>query len=685
MMGPISGEQLANTPTPNVPAAQPTPAAAPPTVAAPAQDQAMPPFMGAVLSTIAGGDNKVTGYDTDENGKQSPRVEKKTTGDKLRDIARSALIGLAAGSRVDPRNGGALAGLGAGAEAVMQKNQQQDLLQREESDKDFERNQKVLMQKHEIARGNALTYATYQAAMQQELDHDPERQANISLAKAASESGIPVRYMDWDDAQKELATSDMMTTHAVRPIGYRTQTDSNGNPILNADGSPKRVGQVAVIDGLHDGKITLPQSFVDDAKKFGVYGGATGAEGLTAGHEIPVGQLMTLDAAIQEGKKKTVEGWTNAKIGWTGKDNNIPVQINAMTGESRPFKGGVVPEEALAAKGKEKLTDAQAAEARASATEKYAGAQEKTAEAAVAMQLAGAGGKDALPGLQKSLSQLSPEGQTVLRNLPPAQQSALLQYAAGKLPGTTYSSFPRKGTGQISKSQADGLAAIINPNFSAHLYDDVQKAHNEISSQKGRDGLISFGQFLRHASDAVDVSNNFMRTGSPLVNKPMNYLKKNAAGNPDVGRLQTAITAAKDEWGTFIKNGHAMTADEASNLRTLIDENSTPTMVLGALNIMGRQAVDRLDEINSSYKRITGEDVPGIVDEATKQAAGKLGVGEGLARYDSNSSFNSVAQSSGPQSGPQTYPPGAVLARDANKNVVGYMLNGQYVPLQGGK
>lgn len=106
-------------------------------------------FMGAVLGTMAGRE-KTTGYTTDETGKQTPVTTHMTSGDQLRQIARSALLGLAAGANAPKQKSGmasALGGLGAGAESAVEQGKQDDQKMRKQSADDFDRSQKVLLNK----------------------------------------------------------------------------------------------------------------------------------------------------------------------------------------------------------------------------------------------------------------------------------------------------------------------------------------------------------------------------------------------------------------------------------------------------------------------------------------------------------------------------------------------------------
>jgi hypothetical protein len=80
---------------------------------------------------------------------------------------------LAAGGQVPQQKSGAasaLAGLGAGASAATASAKAQDDKARQQEREDEEAKQRTILQKHEIAKGNALLATTWQHFMDTEQD-----------------------------------------------------------------------------------------------------------------------------------------------------------------------------------------------------------------------------------------------------------------------------------------------------------------------------------------------------------------------------------------------------------------------------------------------------------------------------------------------------------------------------------
>src|SRR5947199_8050297 len=154
---------IPTSPAAGAPAARPAPEApaqAPPLTPGPAAPSRS--FMGALahaligstMATAARGVKALAGppspdsYSTDANGKMTANYRQEHTSDRLSRLAMHALEGLAAGSQVGPqRSAGAAwaSGIGAGARAVRQQGQEQDLLKRKQPREDFEEQQRTTL------------------------------------------------------------------------------------------------------------------------------------------------------------------------------------------------------------------------------------------------------------------------------------------------------------------------------------------------------------------------------------------------------------------------------------------------------------------------------------------------------------------------------------------------------------
>lgn len=285
-----------------------------------------------------------------------------------------ALSGLAAGGAsaqpgdVNPWT----RGLASGYIQQQQQAQQQDSQKRQQAAEDFEREQQLLLRQHDIARSNALMLATHFANIKAQNDLDPVRSANKSMAQDLQDSGVPVRFMNEHEAQAAReADPQFVVNHLILPIGHTILTDNDGNVLQDENGQVQRVGNVAVIDGLHDGKVPLPAALADDIQKYGKAAGITEPDTLKAGDEYDMRQIVSLNHKIQEAKAKTAQGWIKPQTVYS--KDGTPLQYNPAAAEgeqTRPFPAGVQlksPEELAASAATTNEKNAQAAKARADA------------------------------------------------------------------------------------------------------------------------------------------------------------------------------------------------------------------------------------------------------------------------------------------------------------------------------
>lgn len=605
---------------------------------------------GAVLGVAAARDKEIAPPSVAADGTMQPAVTTRaTTGDQLRQMARSALTGLAAGARIQQQKSGvatALAGLGAGADDAIQRGQDKDLLERKQAGEDWDRQQGKIVQQHDIARGNALMYSQYSDAMQKNLDHDTERQSNIALAKAAEDAGIPVKYLTADEAvAMAKSTPGVASSHMIRPIGYEPMMDVDGKPLTNADGTPRMQGKMAFIPGLSDDKIKIPQSFADDAKKYGSIVGVSDADGLQAGHEIPLSRLAPLEAAIQEGRKAVANGWMKPDISWGGDNHDIPMATNLVSRESRPFIGGIIPQDAAEGAAKTSLYKAQADEARDKGKESLANASQL---------LSGTGsGSTPLPQVQEAMKLLHPATQSLLTKYSPDIQAAIISVANGD---TDLKAASNRVKGVINQLQLAGLAQAVHQDmtgqpWSEALYPTKQSLYKDFAGG-GDDGdaIASFNQFLGHAGELSDVVHKFSTTQSPMLNKPINWLRSNMDGDPAVTQLITALTPVQEEYFSFLKKGQALHGDEVSAMKTIMSNSSNPSQIYAAIKTMVPQAITRLDQLNEKWRTVDGRNYPNLVTPSGKDAATKLGFGDKVAKYGSGGTLGGGA----PQQAPPT-------------------------------
>jgi hypothetical protein len=555
-------------------------------------------FIGSVLHgtlrALAG--PPMTAYSTDSSGRviRDPNQPVDTVGAQGRRLAAHALEGLAAGAAVQqPRYGSkasALAsGLGAGAAAQAAAARAAGDKARGQAREDFEAQQRTILQKHEIAKGNALLATTWQHFMDTEQDRDPARAQHLSWAKAAEDAGVPVKYVTESDAQ-QLRASDphFLATWQVLPVGLKAVTDAEGNPVLDADGKPHQEGQFALINGLHDGNLNVPASFVSDVKQYAKYAGATDADTLKEGDEVSMQHFIKLANAVQEGKKKEQQGWEKPKDGWAGADGKTPVQINSVTGEQRPYPTGVTPN------------------IKNEPAESAATVKEKNAKAA----------KDQKDAANAGNSNLT--GEDYLKTLPVARQGMVRAVGEGRqvLPA--------------NRKEALAILADVQqsyPDFDESKAKTWQKTRNEYTgSGKVAQSLVRANTAMAHAKALYD------ETTADAVLNPFSKAHQDR---------EITLGLLKDEIGAAVKGG-IVTEGEGKDLFDRLGGGLTVGAKRERIAEVTRRLHDRIEESQTTFAAAAPSSAVKVPSLLSPQAA--------LA-YDYVQSGGKAQPAQNPQSG----------------------------------
>jgi hypothetical protein len=361
---PLPNQAPAAPPIPVLPAAPPA-QPAPPAAPLPAhENRPTHSFAESIRHALIGGTLGVvaklagpppTDYGVDASGKTvgTPRIDNTTS--RLERIARSVLEGLASGSQIGPqKSAGAAwaAGIGAGADAVRQQGQQQDLLKRKQSQEDYETQQRAQVHKATVAMTNAQTHNLWQKIEDDDNAKDTERQKNAGIVNSLNDytaqnptSKLTVQTLSEQQAlAMREADGHSVAKHTFLPMGKTQAKDADGNPIFEVDGqTPKFVKQFAAIGGSADEKVPLPQVMADDIKKFSKYDPRLKSfADVPAGTMVPFAGFLTAYKYTTENKGREADGWREAKPGENVVTvNGKTMQHNPFTGETREYVGGV--------------------------------------------------------------------------------------------------------------------------------------------------------------------------------------------------------------------------------------------------------------------------------------------------------------------------------------------------------
>jgi hypothetical protein len=693
-MPPASPDQLqapAAAPVQAAPAMVPSAQPAAPPVTATSPNKHLMAFGARLLGAIAG--DPAPTYSYDSNGKLiTTPAAPLTSGQKVQRILGHALTGLAAPVDRDQKSGAAkaLSGIGAGAEAVHEQAMKQDVLKRAQAKENFEQEQQTQLRHMEIGKQNALTASIYFENLKRANDLDPHFSSNQALfdaAKASPELGAHATEMTDSQLEQAEKSDPMFTqTHILKPLGRAPALDEQGNPVLDANGQPTTYMRIGVIDGTKDGKIAITPQMADDFKKYGPMARIAGLENLKAGDEYDLQSLIPAMNKVEEQRKLVLDGWQKADLGWSTDDKGkeTPVLINRALPPGDPDSVRSLTVKPLALKQEEDKSALDKAQEAAD----YGKAREALANAAM---ISGnlPGNQAAIPAYMDAISKLPSSSQAILRNVPPGVQMSLLKVANGDADlNKTFPTRVTKGSGQLDAQHAENLVSLLNPpnpatgstGWTEGMFKEKQGVIDKLSKDPS---IASFNQFLVHADDTRQSSEKLRRTGSPAVNAAVNEIRTKYMGQPGVPALMADIMAARSEWQTFIKSGHASDIADTEASRTIMSDASTPAQIMDALREMGKQAAGRLDQIDAQYRRSYGGHYPGLVSTTGRQAAINLGLGDAIAQYPGESTFGGASLSGVPnssQSGPNA-PPAASNEVWVDGKLVGHTVGNKYVPL----
>jgi hypothetical protein len=156
-------------------------------------------------------------------------------------------------------------------------------------------------------------------------------------------------------------------------------------------------------------------------------------------------------------------------------------------------------------------------------------------------------------------------------------------------------------------------------------------AWRDLAKGVTRNQVTSYDTFLRHTGDLWDAVDTFSRTGSPWINSPLNALRRQGGGNPQIQAFLAKLDPVQKEFQSFLLNNRALYEDDRRIAQQMLNENLTSQQMRAVLSSIAHTGDARLQALNESFKRATGEDIPALYSEPAKQVLQKLGVQSPMA------------------------------------------------------
>jgi len=232
--------------------------------------------------------------------------------------------------------------------------------------------------------------------------------------------------------------------------------------------------------------------------------------------------------------------------------------------------------------------------------------------------------------MKASIAQLSPDRQKFLGQYNPEEQGAIV--SLGTSPGDVNfrDVFTRMAKGQKGLTPQDAENAIkqVYPHWSMAAYANTQKMYKDITGGGPLSKQIAqYNNVLQHASIAQDaITEATGRANNPrFVNTALNQLEKQGWG-AEAGKLNIALGTVKDEYALLQSGGYKPSEQEQATLDAALKPTATAGQISGALKALADVGAVRLNQINDQYKRSSGRNVPGMLNQDSVDAANHLNV-----------------------------------------------------------
>lgn len=591
-----------------------------------------------------------------------------TIGQRMQGLATRMLSGLA-NVPDTPENPSPIKGFGQGFKGVQDEKEAAMKKSKEAAEEDYKRAQDLKMQKYDIAFKNMQTQHAGVALLKLRNDMNPLIPESRAIMEAVKNSpdlaGWQVQEVTASQLHDMMADGHL-TNSQILPLEFQPIMDGE-NVRMSADGTPASEQHFGIVTGpvgsQHSGNIIIPAAIAKEFKDFGEGIGQPNLKSFEAGSEMPVRKFVQVMGQINEERAKIVNGWNVPKI-VDGPDGK-PMFVNSYKQTLEPRPATYLDEGYQEAKGKEKLQEAQAGEARGKEAEARYNA------GGYANQLLGARPgtpefKQAWDGMTGAIAQLPPDRRAgaaaVMNQAGPQNFPTLLAASNGDLDPKQLISMGRGNKpvpGRWTSQEFHRYMLTLNPQYFDGMFDEKKKVMASFASGKDGQAVDAINNFGRHLGTMKDTFDKWSQSNSPILNMTLAAAQQAYANTPELAALQFAVAAPVNEWSNVVKNGHASDAAETDASHAMLNPNSTIGQIMAAGGVMAEQVFGRLQNLDEKWQRAWGYGghYSHLVTAATADGLKKYGLGDQIAPYVGGSALGGVIsniQGGGPQAAPQT-------------------------------
>jgi hypothetical protein len=187
--------------------------------------------------------------------------------------------------------------------------------------------------------------------------------------------------------------------------------------------------------------------------------------------------------------------------------------------------------------------------------------------------------------------------------------------------------------GNARSNAQDGLEKTaadkgLNPaHFSQSMMDtkaDTVKSYG-VAGNIGK-SLNSFRTFTQHLDNAADANDAWTRANSPLLDKPISWIAKNATNDQTYQKFRDSLLAPAKEYMSFLNANRAEHEADIRDMQGILDENATPRSIYTALQTFAKTADERLLALGQGYLDTVGTTAPNLISKTSVDNMKRVGV-----------------------------------------------------------
>ena len=233
--------------------------------------------------------------------------------------------------------------------------------------------------------------------------------------------------------------------------------------------------------------------------------------------------------------------------------------------------------------------------------------------------------------MKAKIAAMPQDKQNALNNAPESARPTIMSVAFGPGDAKFRDIFVRTAKGQkiLSPSEAYGIIKQLNPNWDEKQYDRMGKEMDRIMNGPESVEINNYQNVLKHAAHAKEIIDKIRGAGgggllSPaFANTALNKLQDTTWGD-DARAIETALEPVHEEFQSLMLAGHAPHDETLKAYNQIFDPGSTPNQIDKAFQIIGSTGAYRLETKNSRFKSLSGQNIPGLLDEDALKAAKQL-------------------------------------------------------------